>query len=207
MALLASVPTITGTFSQTQQRHPKVQLRSTVSCSAEPTDRRRALQLLTSLPLLAAAAPALALGADRDISDEPEGSQSMDQARDTDENQKARFSMTESEGMTPDMHKKRIKESLSRLQKNVASDMKKKHFPAVSNDLRGQMSTLRFDLDALNASISDKAARKKAQKVQNEAMKALETLDYLARTNAANDIEKAYQVAFTQLQQVVSSLG
>ena len=32
-------------------------------------------------------------------------------------------------------------------------------------------------------------------------------LDYLARTNAANDIEKAYQVAFTQLQQVVSSLG
>ncbi len=42
-----------------------------------------------------------------------------------------------------EMHKKRIQESLARLQKQVASDISKKHWPRVSSDLRGQMSTLR----------------------------------------------------------------
>lgn len=168
------------------------------------------MKLLTAIPLLVAS-PALAQRGDRDISDDRKALgafRSMDQARDTDENQKNRFSMTESAGMSPEQHKQRIKESLSRLQKNVAADISKKHWPRVSNDLRGQMSTLRFDLDALNAATTDKAKRKAAQKAQNAAMKALEELDYIARTNNKdNGIDAAYQTAFKQLNSVVASLG
>ncbi len=65
-ALLSSTP---GSVVQVQQRTSRVQSRTVVRCSAEPTDRRKALQLLSSIPLLIAA-PAFAQRTERDISDD-----------------------------------------------------------------------------------------------------------------------------------------
>ncbi len=69
---------------------------------------------------------------------------SIDQARDTDEDQAKRFSFRNVNGITPEEHKRRVQDSLKRLTSDFKSSIDKQAWSRVEADLRHQLGTLRY---------------------------------------------------------------
>lgn len=178
-----------------------------VRADASSPSRRAILKLVTIAAPAAFVAPALAL----DITDDrPVGiadlQRSLDQARDDKEDQRLRFSYQNVNKLTLDDHKKRVRESLARLQSDIKPSVEAGRWSLVQQDLRHQMGTLRWDLDQLTASL-DKQSRKQAQKLQDDAMRALEDVDYWARRKDQKKLSDAYASAVSNLGNVVSFLA
>lgn len=73
----------------------------------------------------------------------PDLQRSLDQARDSEEDQRLRFSYQTVNKLTLEDHKKRVRESLARLQSDIKPSVEAGRWSLVQQDLRHQMGTLR----------------------------------------------------------------
>lgn len=177
-----------------------------VRASAVPDASRRNMLLATvAAPLLFASsrADAIQIFDDRKTKSFME---SIDQARDSDEDQYKRFSYRNLNGISADEHKRRVQDSLRRLTSDLKPSIDKQYWPKVEADLRHQLGTLRFDLDALAAS-KDKAARREAQALQDSVMRSLEELDLATRNRNKEASLRSLTAATDQLSTLIKMLG
>lgn len=147
---------------------------------------------------------------------------SIDQARDSDEDQYNRFSFRNLNGISAEEHKyattsnnpgdtsphhrRRVQDSLRRLTSDLKPSIDKQYWSKVEADLRHQLGTLRFDLDALAAS-KDRAARREAQALQDAVMRSLEELDLATRNRNQEASLRSLTAATDQLASLIKMLG
>jgi gas vesicle protein len=134
--------------------------------------------------------------------------QSIDQARDSFDDQRNRFHLQELGGLSLDDHKKRAAQAVNRLRKEVKEAVDKNMYWRIGGDIRGgELGTLRYDLDRLTASM-DKTSRKTAQQLQDKAMQALDELDRHAKSKADAQLGPAYAQALQAVEEAVKySIG
>jgi len=88
--------------------------------------------------------------------------------------------------------KSRVNESIARLKKVVPESIQKKYWWQGREEIRRQLGTLRFDLDTIASSITDKASRKAAMKTNDEFFKVVEKLDDALRNKDQDTASKAF---------------
>lgn len=170
-------------------------------------NRRKMLLATVAAPLMftASKAGAIAIVDDRKTKSFID---SIDQARDPEEDQYNRFSFRNPEGMNAEEHKRRVQDSLRRLTADLKPSIDKQvpNWSKVEADLRHQLGTLRFDLDALTAS-KDKVARREAMALQNSVMRSLEELDLATRNRNKEASLRSLTAATDQLSTLIKMLG
>eukprot|EP00270_Netrium_digitus_P004346 TRINITY_DN153_c0_g1_i4.p1 TRINITY_DN153_c0_g1~~TRINITY_DN153_c0_g1_i4.p1 ORF type:complete len:247 (+),score=51.14 TRINITY_DN153_c0_g1_i4:77-742(+) len=187
---------------------PKSALCFRASAEEEKTSRRAALSLIaTTIGAGLFAGNALAVsdikleGPPPPIGGLP-GTDSSDQARDTDAPLKERFYL---QPKGPEEALARAKESAATL-KEVKGLIEKKAWPYVQNQLRNEMSYLRLDLATVVGSKpkSEKAALAKESK---KVFETIEALDYAARSKNQEKAFQLYAEAETSLASLLAKLG
>ncbi|KAK9803408.1 hypothetical protein WJX72_007996 [[Myrmecia] bisecta] len=209
MATLSVKPRLGSAALLSRQRLTRptrpASLRLVAQASDQSLSRRASLALIASVPI-ALAGRLQAAPLRFDIDDHRvhnEFHKSIDEARDSFEDQRKRFSFQDYGGLRPEDHKKRATQAVARLKKEVKEAVDKNMYWRIENDIRGgTLGTLRYDLDSLTAS-KDKATRKTAQQLQEKAMAALSELDLLAKRKEDAKLGAAYAQALQAVEEAV----
>ena len=104
------------------------------------------------------------------------------------------------------VNRRRVQDSLRRLTADLKPSIDKQAWSKVEADLRHQLGTLRFDLDAL-AATKDKASRKEAMALQDSVMRSLEELDLATRNRNKEASLRSLTAATDQLATLIKMLG
>ncbi|KAK9827271.1 hypothetical protein WJX81_006704 [Elliptochloris bilobata] len=153
--------------------------RTSVVVRADAESRRAVLGGLLAAAGLVAVRPAAAIDLFDNRKVRDNGFDLIYEARDLDLPQATRDGFTQArQGL--DATKKRVSESEKRIDSSLEPFIKKNYWTAAREELRLQVGTLRFDLNAL-AESKDKASRKKALSLKKDFLKKAEELDYALR--------------------------
>ncbi|KAI3856975.1 hypothetical protein MKX03_019035 [Papaver bracteatum] len=130
------------------------------------------------------------------------GTLNSDQARDLDLPLKERFFL---QPLSPTEAAQRAKEAAKEIL-NVKSNIDKKAWPYVQNDLRSQAGYLRYDLKTI---ISSKSKEEKASltELTNKLFTSLDNLDNAAKIKSSEAAAKSYADAVVTLNDVIAKLG
>eukprot|EP00271_Cylindrocystis_brebissonii_P011260 TRINITY_DN2831_c0_g1_i1.p1 TRINITY_DN2831_c0_g1~~TRINITY_DN2831_c0_g1_i1.p1 ORF type:complete len:227 (+),score=55.29 TRINITY_DN2831_c0_g1_i1:157-837(+) len=183
-----------------------------VTCSAEtqkPVEqsRRGVLSLLAAAAIAGAAATEAKAEEPLSIQiDGPPapfgglpGTESADQARDTDAPLKERFYL---QSLTPAEAIVRAKESAAQIVA-VKGLIEKKAWPYVQNDLRSKAGYLRFDLNTVIGS-KPRDEKLKLTKMANELYDSIAALDYAARSKSSDKALASYDTTVKLLNDVLT---
>lgn len=188
---------------------PKAVRSVTVCAQKEETSRRSMLALLaatvaTGSLVSEAKADAIRIkleGPPPPIGGLP-GTDSSDQARDTDAPLKERFYL---QSLEPAEALERAKEAAARIVA-VKTFIDKKAWTSVRNDLRTKANYLRFDLATVINS-KPKAERKSLEALNNKLSDSIEALDYAARAKNPESASKNYDATISALDDILAKLG
>lgn len=126
------------------------------------------------------------------------------EARDLDIPQAERDGLTQARANL-ELTKKRIKEAETRIDGSVAKYTAKSYWTEAREELRRQVGTLRFDLNAL-AEIQPKDKRKTAQALNKEFLTKVEDLDLALRKKDLQSATTKLTAVQTALDQVIASV-
>nr|8BD3_U Chain U, Chloroplast oxygen-evolving enhancer protein 3 [Chlorella ohadii]8BD3_u Chain u, Chloroplast oxygen-evolving enhancer protein 3 [Chlorella ohadii] len=104
-----------------------------------------------------------------------------------------------------DVAKARIKEAEKRIDADLDAYIAKAYWTEGRNELRRQVGTLRFDLNAV-ADTLPKAAKKEAQAAKNEFLAAVEALDLQLRKKNGDKAAAALADTKAKLDAVIAKL-
>eukprot|EP00959_Pyramimonas_sp_CCMP1952_P072986 1524916-Pyramimonas_sp.AAC.2 len=130
------------------------------------------------------------------------------EARDLDVSQEAKpgqATRAAYQRLTPADTVKRVKESASRIQKDLPSLIEKEYYPVAQRELRLQVGYLRYDLDFL-ASTKAGPAKAAAKGQADDLIKKVEALDFQLRSKSLDGSKAAYSAVTAALTPVVSAL-
>lgn len=130
------------------------------------------------------------------------GTESSDQARDTEAPLKERFYL---QAQTPEGALKRAKEAAATLPE-IEKYVTKKAWPYVRNELRSEFGYLRFDLTTV-ANSKSKAEKKALEKEIDDLIASIEDLDYAARVKEPESAKKYFADVSSKLSALLSKLG
>nr|QFB70703.1 chloroplast oxygen-evolving enhancer protein 3 [Chlorella ohadii] len=105
-----------------------------------------------------------------------------------------------------DVAKARIKEAEKRIDADLDAYIAKAYWTEGRNELRRQVGTLRFDLNAV-ADTLPKAAKKEAQAAKNEFLAAVEALDLQLRKKNGDKAAAALADTKAKLDAVIAKLA
>ena len=178
--------------------------RSTVVARAE--DSRRAVlggMLVGGLAIAAPAANAVDIIDDRAA--KAKGFDIIYEARDLDLPQGQRDGLFQARGDV-ELTKKRIAESVSRINGKLGSDIEKKYWTEAREELRRQVGTLSFDINTLASSLG-KADRKEAEALKKTLKAEVTALDFAIRKKNKDVAVKEYNDVKDALSAVLSKIG
>lgn len=101
--------------------------------------------------------------------------------------------------------KKRVTEAKKRIQTDVVGFVNKKYWTEAKEELRRQVGTLRFDLNAL-ASAKGKAEKKDALAAKTQFIRDLEAFDFQIRAKNQEAAQKAYEKAAKSFETVLAKV-
>lgn len=130
------------------------------------------------------------------------GTLNSDEARDFDLPLNQRFYL---QPLPPAEAAARAKESAKEIL-NVKSQIDKKAWPYVQNDLRLRAEYLRYDLNTVLAS-KPKEEKKPLKQLYDKLFQTISQLDYAAKTKDSPKAEKYYAETVAALNDVLSKLG
>eukprot|EP00897_Mesotaenium_endlicherianum_P007462 jgi/Mesen1/6744/ME000344S06023 len=130
------------------------------------------------------------------------GTESADQARDTDAPLKERFYL---QPQDPAGALARAKESAEAIV-GVKSLIERKAWPYVQNELRSKAGYLRFDLNTVIGS-KPKSDKKALTSLANQLYDSIAALDYAARVKSVPDATKNYDNTVSLLKDVLAKLA
>ena len=125
------------------------------------------------------------------------------EARDLDLPQSVRDGFTQARASL-DETKKRVKESEKRIDSAIAPSVDKAYWTEAREELRRQVGTLRFDLNALASAKAGKEDKKKALALSKDFLAAVEDLDLALRKKDKASAAAKLQVAQAKLDAVLS---
>merc|ERR1719161_67286 len=162
---------------------------------------------VVSLVLLTVSSSSLALSPvdlkdDRRV--ESTGFNIIYEARDLDLPQNVRDGLTQARGSVDDTVK-RIKESKKRITQDVLPFIKKAYWTEAKEALRGQVGTLRFDLNTL-AETKPKSEKKAILAAKKVFLSNIEQVDFAIRQKKMERALKAYDVALSSLDVVLAKV-
>jgi photosystem II oxygen-evolving enhancer protein 3 len=178
--------------------------RSAVVARAE--DSRRAVlggMLVGGLALATPAANAVDIIDDRAA--KAKGFDIIYEARDLDLPQGQRDGLFQARGDV-ELTKKRIAESVARINGKLGSDIEKKYWTEAREELRRQVGTLSFDINTLASSLG-KADRKEAEALKKTLKAEVTALDFAIRKKNKDVAVKEYADVKAALGAVLSKIG
>jgi len=177
--------------------------RSTVVARAE--DSRRAVLGGMLVGGLAIATPANAVDIIDDRAAKAKGYDIIYEARDLDLPQGQRDGLCQARGDAA-LTKKRIAESVSRINGKLGSDIGKKYWTEAREELRRQVGTLSFDINTL-ASALGKADRKEVEALKKTLKAEVTALDFAIRKKDKDAAVKEYADVQAALNAVLAKIG
>ncbi|XP_078157082.1 oxygen-evolving enhancer protein 3-1, chloroplastic-like [Carex rostrata] len=173
------------------------------------TGRRAALGLIAA-GVTGGAFAQVALAAARSIKIGPPplpsgglpGTENSDQARDFDLPLKNRFYI---QPLSPSEAMVRVKESAKDIF-NLKSQIDKKAWPYVQNDLRLKASYLRYDLNTI-ISAKPKEEKKPLKEIYGKLFATIDELDHAAKIKSPKEAEKYFAETTSVLNDVIAKLG
>jgi len=177
-----------------------------VAAAAAPDTRRAVLSGLFAGAAALVAAPAaraIDLFDDRKVRDN--GFDIIYEARDLDLPQSTRDGIDQFRGSL-DATKKRIKESESRIDTKLPAFVEKKYWTLAREELRGQLGTLRFDINTVAETLG-KDGKKKALAAKVDFLKAADGLDFAIRTKNPEKAATALAATRATLDAALAALG
>merc|ERR1712193_464485 len=126
------------------------------------------------------------------------------EARDLDLPQNVRDGLTQARNSVNDT-KKRVAESKTRITKEVLPYIEKAYWTEAKEALRLQVGTLRFDLNTL-AETKSKSEKKAALAAKKQFFNDIEKVDFAIREKKMEAAPKAYGVAVSSLDSVLTQV-
>jgi photosystem II oxygen-evolving enhancer protein 3 len=127
------------------------------------------------------------------------------EARDLDLDQRVRDGMTQARSSLADT-KKRIAEAEKRIDGSLLPYVEKSYWTEARNELRRQVGTLRFDINAVADSLA-KPAKKDALAAKAEFLAAVEDFDLSLRKKDQASASKKLGAVQSKLDAVIAKLG
>lgn len=178
--------------------------RSAVVARAE-VDRRALLAGVAALSAAIAAPAANAVDIIDDRAAKAKGFDIIYEARDLDLPQGQRDGLFQARGDV-ELTKKRIAESVGRINGKLGSDIEKKYWTEAREELRRQVGTLSFDINTLASSLG-KADRKEAEALKKTLKAEVTALDFAIRKKNKDVAVKEYADVKAALGAVLSKVG
>ncbi|KAI3988245.1 hypothetical protein MKX01_012034 [Papaver californicum] len=130
------------------------------------------------------------------------GTLNSDEARDLDLPLKTRFFL---QPKTPAEAAQRVKESAQAIV-GVKTEIDKKAWPYVQNDLRSKAEYLRYDLRTIISS-KPKDEKKSFKELSDKLFQNINSLDYAAKIKSTPEAEKSYAETVASLNDVLAKIG
>lgn len=178
--------------------------RSAVVARAE-VDRRALLAGAAALSAAVAAPAANAVDLIDDRGARAKGFDIIYEARDLDLPQAQRDGLSQARGDAA-LTKKRISESVARINGKLGSDIEKKYWTEAREELRRQIGTLSFDINTLASSLG-KADRKEVEGLKKTLKAEVTALDFAIRKKNKDVAVKEYADFQAALGAVLSKIG
>lgn len=204
--VLASRALVAGTPVRSSSGTSRCARASVVVRAMTEGESRRAVvgSFLAGVAALAAT-PAMAIDLFDDRKAIDKGFNLIYEARDLDLPQATRDGLSQARA-SAELTKSRILESEKRLDGKVGEFIAKEYWTLAREELRGQLGTLRFDINTL-ASQLPKDARKAVLALKTDFVTATDDLDFAIRKKDPAKASEALKVAQAKLDAVIKALG